>query len=160
LLADGGTKAVRAHQQVALRRAAVAKLREDRAFSLLHEAADTATAVIMLAGKCVAQQPVHALPRRQNLRTGELAGQAAGRIQDFPRRDLYPEIARMDAEPTQRLDQIGLRDDAGAAVCKLALDPLENVDLPAVAPQQQRRQEPAHRAADDERAPLASLSAR
>ena len=56
--------------------------------------------------------------------------------------------------PSRRnaLDQIRLCDDAGAAAGKLALDPLENIDLPAGAPQQQRRQEAAHRAADHQRA--------
>src|SRR5262249_33468333 len=39
-----------------------------------------------------------------------------------------------------------------------ALDPLEDVDLPAGAPQQQARQQAAHRAADDQRAPLAGAA--
>src|SRR5262249_26785897 len=157
LLADCGTKAVRTHQQLALCRAAVGKLREHRSFAL-HEAADAAAAVVVLARKRVTQQPVDALPSRQNLRTRELASHPTRRIEDFPGGDLDPEIGRIDAEPAQRLDQIGLRDNAGAAPCELALDPLEDVDVPAGAPQQQRSQEAAHRAADDQHAPPRCLA--
>ena len=64
---------------------------------------------------------------------------AAGRIENLSGRDLDAEIGRIDPEPAQRRDQIRLRDDAGAAAGELALDPLEDVDVPAGAPQQQRR---------------------
>src|SRR6266487_2842284 len=62
LLADGGTKAVRTHQQFALDRAAVAQVRDDRRLRL-HKAGDAAAAVIALRRKGVAQQPIDALPR-------------------------------------------------------------------------------------------------
>ena len=73
-------------------------------------------------------------------------------------RDLDAEVGRIDAEPAQRRDQIRLRDDAGAASGELALDPLEDVDVPAGAPQQQRREQAAHGAADHQRAPFARLA--
>ena len=53
--------------------------------------------------------------------------------------------------------QLRLCDDAGAAAGELALDPFEHVDVPAGAPQQQRGEEAAHGAADDQRAPLGCL---
>ena len=84
----------------------------------------------------------------------EFRGHATGRIEDFAGRDLDPEIGWIDVDPAHRLDQVGLGDDAGATPREFALDPLEDVDLPAGAPQQQRGQEAAHRAADDERTPL------
>ena len=65
---------------------------------------------------------------------------------------------RCHAEPAQRRDQIRLRDDARPASRKLALHPLEDVHVPAGAPQQQRRQQAAHGTADDQRAPLARLA--
>ena len=153
LLADGGTKSIRAHQQLAFRRPAIGKLREHRPFRL-HEAADAAAAVVVLARKRIAQQPVDTLPGGQNLGTFEFRGHATGRIEDFAGRDLDPEIGWIDVDPAHRLDQVGLGDDAGATPREFALDPLEDVDLPAGAPQQQRGQEAAHRAADDERTPL------
>src|SRR5262249_17298545 len=57
LLADGGTKSIRTHQQLALRRAAVGEVREHRAFRL-HEAADRDAAVVVAPRERVAQQPV------------------------------------------------------------------------------------------------------
>src|SRR6516165_9300227 len=119
-----------------------------------------ATTVVALARERVPQHPVDALPGGENLGTCELAGQPAGRIQDLTGRDLHAERGWIDAEPAQRFDQIRLRDDAGAAAGELALDPLEDIDVPSGAAQQQRGQQAAHGAAHDQRAPLARLFAR
>jgi len=159
LLTDGGAKAIRPHQELALGRAAIAEMRDHGVFGL-HETADASTPVVTLARERVPQHPVDALPGGENLRTGELANEATGRIQDLSGRDLDPERGWVDSEPAQRFDQIRLRDDAGATAGELALDPLENIDVPAGTPQQQRGQQAAHGAADDQRAPLTRLFAR
>src|SRR5499427_1707939 len=159
LLADGGAKAVRAHQELGLRVAAIAEMRDHGVFGL-HETADASTTVVALARERVPQHPVDALPGGENLGTIKLADEATGRIQDLSGCDLHSERGRIDSEPAQRFDQIRLRDDAGAAAGELALDPLENIDVPSGAAQQQRGQQAAHGAADDQRAPLARLFAR
>ena len=157
MLANGGAKAVRADQQIALGGAAVGEVGGHRPLGL-REAPDAAATVIALRRKRIPQCPIDALPRGQDLGTRARARQPAGRIEDLALRDLDPEIGRIDPQPPQRRDQIRLRDDAGAAARKLALHPLEHVDVPAGAPQQQRRQQTAHGAADHQRAPLAPLA--
>ena len=82
-----------------------------------------------------------------------LAPLYAGYVEDLAGRDFDPEVGRIDPDPAQGLDEIGLRHDARATAGELALDPLENLDLPACAPQQQPRQQAAHRATDDHDAP-------
>ncbi len=157
LLADGGAQAVRADQQVALSGAAVAEPRDDRAFGL-REARDSAAAVIVLRRERIAHRAVDPLPGGEHLRAFIGTGERAGGIQDLAGGDRNPEIGRIDADPAQRLDQVGLRDDAGAAAGKLALHPLEDVDLPAGAAQQQPGQQAAHGAADHQGAPLACFA--
>src|SRR5262249_61363331 len=58
----------------------------------------------------------------------------------------------------QRACRCALRDIAAAAPVDLALDPPEDVDVPAAAPRQQRTEEALHRAADDEPAPPLCLA--
>jgi hypothetical protein len=154
LLANGGAKTVRPHQQLPLRRAAISEMHGHRPPVLL-EGLDAAAAVIALLRERIAQHAVDPLPGGENLRACELCSEPAGRIEDFSGGDLDPEVGRIDAEPPQRRDQIRLRDDAGAAAGEFALDPLEHGDVPAGPAQQQRSQEAAHGAAGDERAPLA-----
>src|SRR5262249_1473593 len=89
LLADGGAKAIRTHQELGLRRIAVAEMRDHGVFSL-HETADASTTVVALARERVPQSPVDPLPGGENLGTCDLAGQPAGRIQDLTGRDLDP----------------------------------------------------------------------
>src|SRR5215469_16205914 len=133
LLADGGAKAVRPHQELGLRRAAIAEMRDHRLFGL-RKTADGSTPVVTLARERVPQHPVDALPGGENLRTCELANEATGRIQDLSGGDLDPERGRVDSEPAQRVDQIRLRDDAGTTAGEFALDPLENILVPFTKP--------------------------
>ncbi len=127
-------------------------MRDHAAFALL-ESRDAPAAVVAFARKRIAQHAVDALPGGEHLRAGVLGVSRpdASRIL----RVVISTPRPVGSMPIRRsaLDQVGLRDDAGAAAGELALHPLEDVDLPAGAPQQQRRQEPAHRAADDEGPP-------
>jgi hypothetical protein len=125
---------------------------------VLLETAHSAAAVIALRGESVSQRAIDAFPRGENLRAGAFAHQPTRRIQDLSRGDLDAEVVGVDPEASQGDDQIGLRDNPCAAPGKLALHPLEDLDLPARAFEQQRGQKAAHRAADDERTPLARHS--
>ncbi len=57
--------------------------------------------------------------------------------------------------------QLRVRDDAGAAAGQRGGDPLEHIHLPALPPQQQGREQPAHGPAGDNGAhPTLPLSGR
>ena len=153
LLANGGADAVGGDQEIARGAAAVAEVSGDR-LARLSEARNTPPAVVMRARECVAQHAKDALPGRENLRTFEVADQVARGVENFPRRDFHAQVGGIDAEPADAFDQVRLCDDTGAAAGQFALDPLEDIDIPAGPPQLERRQEPAHRAPDHQSAPL------
>src|SRR6185503_5501168 len=91
----------------------------------------SASAVITLRRKGVAQKPVDALPGREHLRALAFMGEFAARVEDLARRDMHTEPLCREAEIAQPLDQLLLGHDAGAASGQLALDALVNVDAPA-----------------------------
>ena len=75
-------------------------------------------------------------------------------IQDFARGDLDAEVAGVEAERVEPPDQSGLGHDPSTPTSKLALDALEDVDLPATSRKHQGGQKPTHRPADDQGAAL------
>ena len=60
-------------------------------------------------------------------------------------------LVDVDADPRETLEELGMRDDAGAAADQIIARVLEHVDIPAVSQQQIRREEPAERSADNQR---------
>ena len=126
---------------------------------VLHECLEPAPAVIALRRERIAQQAVNALPGGQHLRTCDRAGHVAVAVEQLTRRDLHAEIAHVEAQRGQPRDQLGLGHDPGAAAGKLVLDTLEDVDRPAAPMQHGGGQKPAHRAADDQDAPLGTALA-
>ena len=79
-----------------------------------------APAMVALGRKGIAQQPVDALPGGEHLRTRDLLGQPAGAIENLARGDGDAERVRLQPELAQALDQLGLRDDTGAAAGQFA----------------------------------------
>src|ERR1700722_7471893 len=110
--------------------------------------------MIKLRRECIAQHAVDALPGGQTLWAGDGGGRPAGAVEDLARDQRHAEIAGIEPERIEPRDQLGLRDDTGAAAGELAADTLENVDVPAAPVQHDAGQKPAHRAADDQRAAL------
>ena len=60
---------------------------------------------------------------------------------------------RIKADPGIHVAQLRLRHDAGAASGKLGIDAFKDVDSPSVVTERERREQPAHRAADHQRPP-------
>ena len=108
--------------------------------------------MIVRGRKGIAQQPVDALPGRRHLRTVETAREFTRAVEDFAAFDANAEFHSCKPKPLQARNQLRLGDNTGAAAGQFALDTLINGDIPAGAPQQQRAQKAAHRAANDNRA--------
>src|SRR5208337_198094 len=94
--------------------AAVVKMYEHRMCCLL-EAAHAAAAMIVRCGERIPQRAIDPLPGGEHLRAGERAHKLARGVEDFAGRDFDPEVGRIDPDPTQGLDKVGLRHDTGAA---------------------------------------------
>src|SRR5262245_617236 len=108
----------------------------------------------MRGRKSIAQQPINALPRGEDLRAVARQRQAAFAIEHLPARDGHTELVGVNTERLPMGDERRLRDDAGATAGKLARHALVDIGLPAAPPQHQRDQKSAHRAADDQGASL------
>ena len=123
-----------------------------RGFVLL-EGFEAAAAVIVLRREGIAQHAVDALPGGEHLRAFGGQGDAAIDVEELARFGEDAEVAGFKSKRLEARDQLGLRHDARAASGKLALHALEDIDGPAPPPQHDGGQEPAHRAADHQRAP-------
>lgn len=82
-------------------------------------------------------------------------------LQDATARHLNSDlVGAIDTGAAQRIDQLGMGHDTGAAPVELDIDALENLNVPADTVQQQRRKQPGHGPADDQGpafGPLASI---
>jgi hypothetical protein len=111
--------------------------------------------MIVLGRKGIAQHAIDPLPGREHLRAFDSQPHASGDVEQLARARHHAELADIEPERFQMRDQFRLRHDPGAAAGQLALHALEDVDNKAAPPKHDRGEEPAHRAADDDRAPLA-----
>src|SRR6185437_15385716 len=106
--------------------------------------------VIMFPRKSIAQQPVHALPRREHLGALVLMRQPPLRVENLAGGDVHTEIVGREANIAQPSDEFLLRHDSRAATGQFAVHPLVDVDVPPGPAQQQGAEQPTHRAANDD----------
>ena len=110
--------------------------------------------VIAVGRERVAQQLEQAVPGGLELTARLLADDAPVPVERAAAQHLDAEIrARIDADGADGFAQLRMRDDAGAAAGELGIGPLKDVDMPAAPAQQERREQAAHRAADDDGTP-------
>jgi hypothetical protein len=105
--------------------------------------------VIALRRKGVPEQLKEAIPGGFGLRAGLLADDASLPIERAAAQHLNAEIrGRLDADGAQGVAQLRVGDNAGAPARQLDLGAFENINVPAVATEQEGREQAAHRAAD------------
>ena len=151
LLAHRRADAVGADQNIAFGCRSVGEMR-GHACALL-DALQLLAAMIGRVRQRGFQQMKDAVPRRHGLRDIEPVRHASVARIHHPRRDLDAEIgAGIEPERAQRRLQFGLRHDAGAAPGERLGDALVDRHLPAAARERERREQPAHRSADHQRA--------
>ena len=148
-----GAEAVGADQEIARGGAAVGEMR-DHAVAGLLDALQLLADVIVRVGKFLPQHAEHAVPRRERLRTDEIAGHRARAVERPPHGDVDAEIlAWIAARRAQHRAHFLMRDDAGAAADEPDIDALVDVGLPSRAPQQDGGEQTAHGPADHQSAP-------
>ena len=149
-----GAEPVRRDEEVARLARAVGKMRHDLARALL-DPCELLAEPVMLIGKAVPQHPEELVPGGRDLRAGVLADDAPVPVEGAPHGDRHAEVgADIDPGQRERCAQLGMGHDAGAAPAHRHRRALEDRHVPAMAAQQQAGEQPAHRAADDERPSL------
>ena len=149
-----GPEPVRRDEEVARLARAVGEVGHDLARALL-DPCELLAEAIMLIGKAVPQHPEELVPGGRDLRAGVLADDAPVPVEGAPHGDRHAEVgADIDPGQGERRAQLRMRHDAGAAPAHRHRRALEDRRLPAMAAQQQAGEQPAHRAADDERPSL------
>ena len=143
-----------ADQEIALRGLTIGEMSNDGAKPRL-DPGERLAAVISRGRKRNAQQPIDAVPRGERLRATDFSHDAAVDVVGAAELDRHAEVDRgLYARPSENVPQLRLRHDAGAAPGEFRLHPLEHMGVPAVTRQRERGEQPAHRAADHERASL------
>src|SRR5580693_1086765 len=107
-----------------------------------------------------AQQPLQTIPRGQDLAQRPLRGDAALPVDGEPFWYFDAEIVGSGAAALQRLQQFGVRRDAGAAADELDRRALVDVDIPADPPQESGAEQARHRTADNDRPAFFVLASR
>ena len=152
LRAHRGADAVGTDQQVAPCRGAVAEMRSD-AVRILRDADAGVAEVVTRRGEGVQQQLVQPAPGGQALPHRQRAQHRAVAAEGDAARDVDADaVTGRDADARQRVEEVGVGDDAGAAAGQRLRGLLEDLDIPAPALQQVGGEESAQRAADDQRA--------
>ena len=95
------------------------------------------------------QQALQPVPRGEDLRQGALADDAAGAVDGDARGHFDAEVGGAGAAFFQRLEQLGMGGDPGAAADQFHRRTLEHVHVPADPAQKRRREQARHRAPDD-----------
>ena len=150
LRAHLGPEAVGADQHVRRLRRAIGKPRR-YALRRLLDVPQVLAQMIVLATEGGAQHLEQAVPGGRRLRTGALRDHVARPIQHDPPLYRHPEVgAGVDAELRQSLAHLGMGHDAGAAAGERGRRALEDIRIPAAPAQVERREQPAHGAADDQ----------
>ena len=97
-----------------------------------------------------AQQALQAVPRGQDLPQRLLGDDAAVAVERDPLLDLDAELARAGAARGQRMQQLRMGGDAGAAADQLDAGALVDVAVPADPAQERGGEQARHRTADDD----------
>ena len=110
--------------------------------------------MVAVVGEGLPQQAVEMPPRGQHLRQVQLAHDRTVAAEHPTPGHGHTDLGRIpvDAHPMQNVEQLAVGDDAWPAPGEFRADPLEHVDLPAGARQQQAGEQAGHRAANDDRA--------
>ena len=101
---------------------------------ILLEGLDGLAGVVVPVGERRAQQAIEAVPGQHDLRQRVLAERAAVAVEDDAADHLGTDlVAAGDAGRAQRVEQLGMGDDAGAAAGERLARALEDVDREAQA---------------------------
>ena len=155
LLANARAQAVGTDQDRCRGGRTFGEMRDHAAVARL-DAGERHAAMIAIGRKGVAEHTKQSVPRGQGLRTFGFSDHSAGAVQGPPPAHFDPELdVGIEPQGTEHGAQLRLRYDPGAAAGELAGHVLEHFDVPSAARERQRGEQPAHRAADHERAPRA-----
>src|SRR5579883_730872 len=105
-----------------------------------------------------AHDAVQSIPRGDDLLVGEPLDHIASFIQSDPLPDGDSQILQLSAAPLERLDQIGMGYDAGAASAELDVAAFVDIGPPASLSKKRGGEEARHRAADHNRTALVRRS--
>jgi hypothetical protein len=131
----------------------------DDAATVLREGRKAAAALVARRRQRFAEHAIDVLPGCHEVRALDRSHHPARGIEHLTGVEHHAEVAHLKAQGAEVSDEFGLGEDAGAAAGQFSLDALEHIDVPTASLQHERCQEPAHRAADDERAPSFARSA-
>ena len=143
-------QAICAHEQVGSNAGAVVEMGGHPGLVLLGSDEGLSVVVVIIRER-ITQQRVEPAPAGQHLLKPQLAGDVAGLVEHAPARHRNAQRFRTHTNTgvCGHVEQLAVRNDAGASAGQLAAHTLEHVNVPAAAPEQQRGEQATHRAADD-----------
>jgi hypothetical protein len=111
------------------------------------------TVVILFSWERGLQKPVEASPRSQDLSQPKLACDTTAPVQQAPprHRDSDGGGYGIDAGPSQHFEQLTMGDYARSTTGQFSADSFVNIDVPALPPQQQCREQSGHGPSNHER---------
>src|SRR5581483_3821099 len=155
LRAHARADAVAADQEVGALAAAAGEMR-DHFRAVLVDALEIVAEMVAPVVDRLAQQPLHPVPRRMDLRQVHLGDDASLAIEPDAPFAVDAEVAQARAALLERFEELRVGRDAGAAADQLDRRALVDVGVPSQPREERGDEETRHGAADDDGAPFAA----
>ena len=148
--AHGRAEAVGADEKVGFDMRVVTEMDRD-GIGVRFDALQFPAEMVAIGGKFFAQHAENAIPRSDDLRTGERGEEMAGGIESFAPGDGHAKVfGGIEAAGLNDGAKLGMRDDARATPGKFNAGALANIDGPAELAQKERGEKSGHGAADND----------